>query len=247
MTPSVWKCIRLEETGSTNDDARQLAMEGAPAGTVVAAETQSAGRGRRGSQWVSPPGRNLMCSVILRPAFALEHWPRLTHATAIAIAEALEDCGLKPQIKWPNDIYLSGRKVCGILLETAGNAQGMFVVIGFGLNVNLRAEEFPDELAATATSLFIETERIWDRDELLRSILAHLLARVELVETNFTHLLAMAEARSFLRGHRVSLRINDTEERGLVHGLSPNGGLLFEGPDGQVREILTADVVRRVE
>ena len=169
------------------------------------------------------------------------------HAIAIAIAEALEDCGLKPQIKWPNDIYLSGRKVCGILLETAGNAQGMFVVIGFGLNVNLRTEEFPDELAATATSLFIETERIWDRDELLRSILAHLLARVELVETNFPHLLAMAEARSFLRGHRVTLRVNDTEERGLVHGLSPNGGLLFEGADGQVREILTADVVRRVE
>lgn len=241
-----WNIVRLDETGSTNDDARQFAMEGAPHGTVIVAESQSSGRGRRGSQWISPPGRNLICSIIWRPTSSLETWPRLTHAVAVAIAETLEEMELHPQIKWPNDIYLSGRKVCGILLESAGNAQGMFVVIGFGLNVNLRAEEFPGELTASATSLQIETERVWDRDELLRNILAHIEQRCAQAEMDFPKLLAMAERRSFLSGHNVSLQVNGDEERGIVRGLSPNGGLLFEDRNGSVREILTADLVRRI-
>lgn len=241
-----WNIVRLDETGSTNDDARQFAMEGAPHGTVIVAESQSSGRGRRGSQWISPPGRNLICSIIWRPSSALETWPRLTHAVAVAVAESIEEIGLQPQIKWPNDIYLSGRKVCGILLESAGNAQGMFVVIGFGLNVNLRAEEFPSELTASATSLQIETERVWDRDELLRNILTHIGQRCAQAETDFPKLLAMAEARSFLSGHAVSLQVNGEEERGIVRGLSPKGGLLFEDETGNIREILTADLVRRI-
>lgn len=241
-----WNIVRLDATGSTNDDARQFAMEGAPHGTVIVAESQSSGRGRRGSQWISPPGRNLICSLIWRPTSALETWPRLTHAVAVAIAESLEQLGLHPQIKWPNDIYLSGRKVCGILLESAGNAHGMFVVIGFGLNVNLRAEEFPEELTTSATSLQIETERVWDRDELLRTILTQIELRCAQSETDFPSLLALAESRSFLSGHAVSLQMNGEEERGIVRGLSGNGGLLFEDVQGNVREILTADLVRRV-
>jgi len=242
-----WSIHPRETTGSTNDDARQLAMEGAPEGTVVTAECQSSGRGRRGSQWVSPPGRNLICSVILRPDFPLEYWSRLTHAASVAICEALEELGLKPQIKWPNDIYLSERKVCGILLETAGNARGMFVVIGFGLNVNLRLEEFPDELGQSATSLLIETERTWNREELLQSILFHLGIRCRMVAADFAQLLAMAETRSFLTGHRVTLGINDVEQEGFARGLSSEGGLLFENTSGDIRTVLSADLVRRAK
>jgi BirA family biotin operon repressor/biotin-[acetyl-CoA-carboxylase] ligase len=244
MTAEPWEIIRLEEIGSTNDEVRRLALAGAAHGTVIVAEAQTAGRGRRGSVWVSPPGRNLLCSILLRPDWPVEQWPRLTHVIALAICEALEDAGVSPQIKWPNDLYLNGRKFCGILLEMASSPQGMFVVIGFGLNVNLTEEEFPADLLASATSLRIATERIWDRESLLQSILRSLASRAEMAAQNFSTILEAVAARSFLIGKRISLRINDCERLGRVLGLTSQGGLHFLPDDGPAEEVLSADLVR---
>jgi BirA family biotin operon repressor/biotin-[acetyl-CoA-carboxylase] ligase len=244
MSATPWKFIRLEETGSTNDEARRLALDGAANGTVIIAESQTAGRGRRGSAWVSPAGRNLLCSILLRPDWPLEHWPRLTHVVALAISEALEAAGVFPKIKWPNDLYLNGRKCCGILLETASSKEGMFVVIGFGLNVNLTADEVPEEILAIATSLQIETERTWDREHLLQDILRRLASRAQQASQDFGVIVNAVTTRSLLIGKRVSLQSNQAEHRGEVLGLSPQGGLLFQADGGPVQEILSADLVR---
>jgi BirA family transcriptional regulator, biotin operon repressor / biotin---[acetyl-CoA-carboxylase] ligase len=240
MPSTPWKIISL------------TAMEGAPHGTVVTAETQTAGRGRRGSAWLSPPGRNILCSLLLRPDWPLEHWPRLTHAIALAICETLEAHQLQPQIKWPNDIYLEGKKLCGILLETAASPQGMFVVIGFGVNVNLEAAEFPPDLSTIATSLRIQTERTWDREMLLGAILQRFAGRAEQASQDFPALLRAIAPRSMLIGQEVSLISHGIERRGRVLGLSAQGGLRFLAtnvPDHAAaieEDIISADLVRPI-
>jgi BirA family biotin operon repressor/biotin-[acetyl-CoA-carboxylase] ligase len=246
MSATPWNILRFDEIGSTNDEARRLALEGAPHGTILVAESQTDGRGRRGSSWLSPAGRNLLCSVLLRPDWPLESWPRLTHVVALAIAEALEAESeqIQPQIKWPNDLYLNGRKCCGILLETASSAQGMFVVIGFGLNVNLAASEMPEEILAIATSLRIETERTWDRERLLQAILQRLASRAEQAPQDFPAILQAINARSFLQGKRISLLSHGETRLGTVLGLTAQGGLHFQPDAGASEEILSADFVR---
>lgn len=174
----------------------------------------------------------------------MDLWPRLTHATALAIAQALESLGFQPKIKWPNDIFLASRKVCGILLETGGNPPEMFVVIGFGLNVNLSPEEFPADLADVATSLRVESERSWDRDQLLQSILHHIALHSGRIVTAFPEILTDCEQRSYLTGKQISLTSNDRTTTGTAMGLSPDGGLLLKLPSGSVQEFLTADHVR---
>ena len=124
----VWK----ETTGSTNDDARQLAVDGAEPGTVVVAERQTAGRGRKGAEWFCAPGEGLAFSVILEPEWPREQWAWTALGAGLAVCEALERLGFAPAIKWPNDVLLDGCKVCGILVESPGER----VVVGVGLNVN---------------------------------------------------------------------------------------------------------------
>ncbi len=244
MSATPWNILRFDEIGSTSDEARRLALEGAPHGTVVVAESQTAGRGRRGSAWVSPAGRNLLCSVLLRPDWPMETWPRLTHVVALAITDVLEAAQIAPKIKWPNDLYLHGRKCCGILLETARSPQGMFVVIGFGLNVNLAADEMPAEILTIATSLRIETERTWDRERLLQSILQRLASRAEQAAQDFPALIQAISARSLLQGQRVSLVSQGEARHGTVLGLTAQGGLHFQSDEGVPEEILSADLVR---
>lgn len=241
-----WQIIWLNETTSTNDALRQLAQQGAPAGTVVVADHQTAGRGRRGNPWVAPAGRNLLVSILLRPEFPMEIWPQLTHATALALAQFLESTGLTPQIKWPNDVLVNDRKICGILLETFTHQEGAFVILGLGLNVNETAEEFPPELASTATSLAIETQRPWDREEVLDSLLQHIDDCWWRVAEHFPAMLRAVERRSHLTGHRISLEREGRVEQGIVRGLSHSGGLLLEDDSGQLQVIHSAETLRKI-
>jgi BirA family biotin operon repressor/biotin-[acetyl-CoA-carboxylase] ligase len=146
-------CRRIE---STNVRARELAAAGAPHGTVVSAAEQTAGRGRQGRTWVAPAGRALLCSVIVREL------PRLLPlAAGLAVADTVDLMGQgddRALVKWPNDVWLSGRKVAGILVE--GRPQEGWGVVGIGLNVALRESDFPPELRATATTLGLEPEAI---------------------------------------------------------------------------------------
>ncbi|HTP27951.1 MAG TPA: biotin--[acetyl-CoA-carboxylase] ligase [Anaeromyxobacteraceae bacterium] len=147
----------LEETGSTNDVAKRLAEEGALHGEVVVAEAQTAGRGRRGRTWASSPGKNLLLSVILRPDLPPSRCAELTLVASVALCEVVRRAGVQASIKWPNDLLVRGRKLAGILTELATDPDRVhWAVVGIGVNVNARTEDFAAELRSAATSLAIE-------------------------------------------------------------------------------------------
>lgn len=241
------------KTGSTNDEARRLAAEGAPDGTVVLAEEQTAGRGRRGARWVSPPARNLMVSVLRRPAPALppERWSRLTLAAALAGCDALDGSpGLsaRAEVKWPNDLYLSGRKVAGILVESAMDGGGSgYVVIGTGVNLNLQPADFPEDLRSIATSVWMENGGLAaDRSAFAIAFLLALERRGRQVVEDFPAMLREAWERSWLAGKMIRLQCAGQELEGFAAGLGPEGELLLREESGRVRGIASADLVRVV-
>ena len=164
-----------EAAASTNSLARRLSREGFPEGTAIIARSQSGGRGRRGASWFSPPG-GLWLSVILSPRLEKPELFWLTLAAAEAVRETTAKfCGLSAEIKWPNDVLIGPRKVCGILTEAEGKGKGARAVVGIGLNVNIRREDFPPDLRETATSLLIET----GRPQALMPLAAALLQEIE--------------------------------------------------------------------
>lgn len=245
-----WEVIYLAETTSTNDEARRLAAQGAPDRTVVLAEEQSAGRGRRGARWVSPAARNGIVSVLCRPGKLLppERWARLTLAAALAGCDALDAVpGLSAaaEVKWPNDLYLSGRKVAGILVESAWEADGGFVVIGTGFNLNLQPDDFPEDLQETATSVWMERGGMpVDRTVFLTNFLRALEARQAQAAVDFEAMKEETWRRSWLAGKRVSVISGGQESEGVVFGLGPEGELLLERGHGEVQVIATAERVR---
>ncbi len=169
--------VVFEETDSTNDLAAQAGRDGVAEGIVFFAESQRAGRGRLGRRWMSPPGQNLLLSILLRPAsIPVERWPELTFCAALAVAETAERfTGRTAQVKWPNDVLLAGRKVAGILLEAHHGQEPGFVVVGIGLNVLQSAEDFPPELRERAGSLAMAgVATDLSRREVAAFLLAHL-------------------------------------------------------------------------
>lgn len=161
------------EVESTNDLAMQAALEGAPHGTVVTAEHQTAGRGRRGQTWFSPPGTGLWISCILRFDLSVcEAW-MLTMGAVVAVADAVEEvAGLRADLKWPNDVLVDGRKLAGVLTETRVEGDALaFAVLGVGINVNQEGEDFPADLWETATSVKMATGQSQDRSVFLRAFL----------------------------------------------------------------------------
>ena len=148
--------VYLAVTDSTNRVAMEMAENGATHGTVVVADAQTAGRGRMGRRWVSPAGKNLYVSLLLRPPVPAVDAPQLALVAGVALADAVEAVGVPAALKWPNDLYCRGRKAAGILAEMASGPDGVrHVVIGVGLNVNVEEEDFPTELRGAATSLRI--------------------------------------------------------------------------------------------
>src|SRR5271154_524881 len=166
----------FEQTTSTNDVMEKLARDGVKEGAVVFAEAQTKGRGRLGRRWISPAHKGLWFSVLLRPDLRPQEATQLTVASATALRRAIEaETGLKPEIKWPNDILIGGKKVAGILTELSAELDKVrHVILGIGVDVNLNANEFPAELEKTATSLKIETGEMISRAELAVAILHEL-------------------------------------------------------------------------
>ena len=154
-----WNPLLLAETSSTNDVAREQARRGGKAGFVVAASRQTKGRGRLGRNWESPSDRGLYVSILLRPDLAVADAGRLTILSSVAAVDAVEAIsGLRPQIKWPNDLVVNGRKLAGLLIETEPEgARVAFAVVGLGINVRQSAEDFSPEVRGLATSLFLAT------------------------------------------------------------------------------------------
>lgn len=209
--------LHLRLVDSTNARARQLAQAGAPHGTVVSAREQSAGRGRQGRTWSAPAGRALLCSVVLRSPPSL-----LPLAAGLAVAEVCEARGHSARLKWPNDVLVDGRKVAGILVE--GRPQEDWAVVGIGLNVALRPEDFPPELRETAASLGLD-----EAD--LEGVLAELLERLAAwIAASDAEVVTAFGGRDALRGTPV--RWSDGSGTGA--GIDAAGRLLVDAPGGQV-------------
>jgi BirA family biotin operon repressor/biotin-[acetyl-CoA-carboxylase] ligase len=233
-----WNPLLLTETASTNDVARDQARRGAAAGFVVAAARQTRGRGRLGRRWESAPGAGLYVSILLRPELAARDAGQLTILASVAMADAVETAaGFRPQIKWPNDLVVNGRKLGGLLIETEpAGARLRWAVVGVGLNVNHESVDFPEELRDIATSLKIIAGQPFRRADLLVALLHALSARLA---TPFAETREAWAVSSLALGQRVTL----TTLRGVLHGqavgLDPSGALLLRRESGEI-EIVTA-------
>ncbi len=234
----------LRSTRSTNDLALRAGLEGAPHGSVFLAEAQLGGRGRQGRTWMAMPGENLLFSVLLRPHTPTAHWNRLATATALAVAETVDDfCRQKCQIKWPNDVLLGGRKLCGILLEgRTSSAETGFVVAGIGLNVN--QTKFPTELETIATSMQIETGREYDRMLVLAALLERLETLAGRIDAHFPAIVEQAWLRSSLAGKTVEIQTGSEVISCRALGMDDDGGLQVCDAAGKERSFLTGEVVR---
>ncbi|MEW6273286.1 MAG: biotin--[acetyl-CoA-carboxylase] ligase [Thermodesulfobacteriota bacterium] len=240
--------VHRDAVDSTNRLAAELARGGAPEGTVVIAEQQTAGRGRLGRTWASPANVNLYCSIVLRPAVPPLEVPRLTLVAGLAVAQAIAATGeqLAPQIKWPNDVLLDGRKVAGVLTELEAEAERVrFVIVGIGVNLNAARGDFPRELARKATSLALATGERVDRAAFTGRLLGALETAYEVFRTRgFAALRARYEAFHCLPGRRVSID-GRPPTSGVVRGVDDDGALLVETKGGEVRRVVAGEVTLR--
>ena len=237
----------FNETGSTNIDAKRYAEEGEPHGTTVVANMQSAGRGRRGRLWQSPAGSAIYMTIMLKPQFVPDKASMLTLVMALSVADAIvEVTGLSAGIKWPNDIVVNKKKVCGILTEMNAELDYIqYVVIGVGINVNNNSpEEFPEEIRKTATSLKIESGMQISRAALLERVLAHFEKNYNIF-TQSLDLSALMEAYDArLLNLNAEVRVLDPkgEYTGIARGLNPAGELLVEKENGEVVPVYAGEV-----
>ncbi len=233
------------ETSSTNDVVEKLARDGASEGITVFAETQTKGRGRLGRKWISPPGKGLWFSVLLRPDLRPQSATQLTVISAVAVARAIEkQTGLKPGIKWPNDIVFAGRKCAGILLELSAELDHIrHVVLGIGIDVNLSAEEMPPDLRAIATSLRMEAGHPIDRPELAAAVIRELDAAYARLRAGDFHEIGDEWMRRCITlGRRVRILIGDRPVTGLAEALDEEGALLVRTEHGRLERVVGGDV-----
>lgn len=218
-----------------------MAARGEPDGSAVMALNQTLGRGRAGHSWISPPGKNLALSVILRPRVAPRKAPLLGFAAAVAVAETLEKRGiLRAALKWPNDVLVKGKKIAGILSEASISGDEIeFVVIGIGLNVNSVENDFPHDLRSSVSSLLASTGRHSDLKEValeLLDTLGHLYDRIQREGCGF-----VPDLWDSRWAHRGSVLVHEGSS-GIAHGIDADGSLLLRDGQGRLRRIACGDV-----
>ena len=238
------KIIYYKQLDSTNTKLTELAREGADHGTVVVADAQTAGKGRRGRTWESPAGENIYMSVLLRPTFDASLAPMLTLCMAYSVAKVLEAKGFEDvKIKWPNDLVINGKKVCGILTEMQMNgSQIESVIVGVGINVNVQA--FPEELISKATSLYLEGKRKINLEELIKEVVEEFFSvygqfceekNLSFIQDKYNELLIN-------KGKEVRVLEPENEYTAYAKGISRTGELLVVMEDGTEKEIYAGEV-----
>jgi BirA family biotin operon repressor/biotin-[acetyl-CoA-carboxylase] ligase len=235
------KVFSFESLSSTMDEAFRLGMDGEPEGTVVCAEGQSKGRGRLGRVWVSPKGKGIYCSIILRPKLPPTQMPQVTLMTAVALAEAVyEKASIQPAIKWPNDLLIGSKKIAGILTELRAEVdQVKFVVVGIGLNVNASSSQLLD----SATSLKLECQQTFNRIELFQAVLRSMEIWYSKVLKGDFH-----EVLNYCRKHSATLkkRVRVSDPAGDVEGMATeidqDGALLIRQDNGKIIRKTAGDV-----
>ena len=235
----------FEETTSTNDLMARVARSGVKEGVVIFAEAQSKGRGRMGRSWISPARKGLWFSVLLRPEIQPQAATQLTIAAATSLARAITlQTGIVPEIKWPNDILIRGKKIAGILTEMSAELDHLKeIILGIGIDVNLEAHEFPVALRKTATSIRIESGQMADRAGLAVAILRELDRDYERIKRGEFDLVAEQwRQHCSTIGSQVSIRVGDRVIRGRAESLDADGALLLRGQHGHLERIIGGDV-----
>jgi BirA family biotin operon repressor/biotin-[acetyl-CoA-carboxylase] ligase len=240
-----WRIHYFDEVGSTQRVAAEMAEAAAAQGTVVIAELQTAGRGRLGRSWHSPAGLNLYATIILRPTRPIAEVPRLSLVAGLAAAEALATVasGLVA-LKWPNDIWLKGRKTGGIIAEAIADADQRLscVLLGIGLNLNLGLDDLPADLRDKATSVRIATGRRCDRIAIAAALFNRLNSRYMETEAHgFAAVRSDYERYFALTGKSVTVVEGAMRVSGRVAGIDAEGALLFESPTG-LKRVMAGEV-----
>lgn len=218
------------ETGSTNDEAYSLGIGGAPEWTVVIADNQKKGKGRMQRTWYSPPGSNIYTSVILRPRIQSSKASQIPIVAGLAVAKTLKNyCPHKISIKWPNDVLIDGRKVCGILTQIKLSGKGVdFIVLGIGINVNIGCDQFPTDIQEIATSLSVEIRRKISRLELINSLYENLAkCYKQLVQKGFGRIKEEWQMLSPMIGQTVQVAFKNETVEGKAAGIDDDGSLIL--------------------
>ena len=230
------------ETDSTNLWIKRLAKEGASEGTLALAEFQSAGRGRLGRSWEVPEGTSVMMSILLRPKFEPQYAPTLTLVMGMAVAKAVKSLGFDVSIKWPNDVVVSHKKICGILTEMGGRDGKIdYAVIGVGINVNIK--EFPEEMADKATSLYLESGKEFDRSQIPGLVMEAFEEYYEKFAATCDLSGLKEEYESILANYNQPVRVLAKEPyEGVARGITDGGELLVEKTDGTIVAVSAGEV-----
>jgi BirA family biotin operon repressor/biotin-[acetyl-CoA-carboxylase] ligase len=235
---------RYSILGSTNDALKTWSE--APEFTCVVADEQTAGRGRRDRSWHSSAGEGLYLSILLRPRRSASSVPLISLMTAIAVAETLIDLGAAGvDIKWPNDVLLNGRKVCGVLAEGVSAGPGSFRIV-LGVGVNLNHDAFPPEIEATATSIFLETGERREVDDVRDRLLARIAHWYDRWSSGETAAITdrWRSLSSYAQGQLVEVMLDDEQLFGVTDGITSSGALRLKIDDGEVRTIVAGEVKR---
>lgn len=237
--------VYYSKIDSTNKKAKELATDGFEEGTIVISEEQSLGRGRLGRVWYSPKGKGIWVSIILKPDIPTMMAPRITLIGAAAVHSALEEFGIKSEIKWPNDIILNNKKVCGILTEMSGEMEKLnYIVMGIGINVNTEENELENELNKIATSLKIECKKEICRKQLLCSLLNHFEDFYDAFKEYGTleNVINICKKNSILIGKEVKIISYGKEVAAKVIDIEDDGELIVKYDDGTVGKVLSGEV-----
>ncbi|MGI5875638.1 MAG: biotin--[acetyl-CoA-carboxylase] ligase [Dethiobacteria bacterium] len=240
----------FKQLESTNNALKKMADEGAPEGTVVVAEEQTRGKGRLGRFWISPPGKGIWLSILLKPQIAPQETPLFTLLAAVAVVKAIKN--VLPEtpagIKWPNDILLHRRKICGILTELKAEADLLhYLTIGIGINVNLTTEDFPPDLKDIATSLYLENgQKKVPRLLLARNVLQEMDKIYERYGTNGpSFIIAEWKKYNLTLGKKVTVKTALESFPGTAVDLGQDGALIVENEDKEKRHFYAGEVSLR--
>ncbi len=233
------------EIGSTNTRAAALAAEGCPEGVIVLARQQTAGRGRLGRAWISPPDAGIAFSVILRPQLELSRLPLITLATGVAVAQAIEaSIGVRPGLKWVNDLTLSGKKLGGILAEMPGQA----LIIGIGINVRLEEADLPPELKDKVEWLERAVGRPVDPNLIVLELAHKLEAAYELLKEGQTKkIVSLWKDYSITLGQLIEASSNNQSIKGRAVDIADSGALIVEDESGKRTEIVAGEISIRLQ
>lgn len=239
------RIVCLEETDSTNLQTCRFGDEGAAEGLVVIADRQNSGKGRMGRLWESPGGVNLYASILLRPPVLPFEAPKLTFLSAVAVCRAIKECsGLQAAVKWPNDVLLNGAKVAGLLNEMSSETDRVhYVVLGIGVNLNMRSEQFPTDLRYPATSLALASGSSVSRLDFTRVLLEQIdrLYQIYLQQGSAPILSSWSELCD-LQGKAVLVDCNEQQIEGVMTGLAEDGALLVRTKAGKIENVYAGDV-----